>query len=185
MVLLVLFALLLVVWLVRPKVQEDVDRLSYPQKYSDLVKMQAAEFSLDESLVYAVIKAESNFDAEAESPVGALGLMQMMPETFTWMQTHIGGDYGAEKLFEPEISIRYGCALLRLLLDSYGEDLSVVLSAYNAGMGNVTSWLSDTSYSEDGKTLTHIPFDETRLYVEKVIRYKEIYEKLYGGNGNG
>lgn len=166
------------------KVHPDVEKLAYPKKYSRIVTKQAREYDLEESLVYAVIKAESGFDAEAESPVGALGLMQLMPDTFTWMQSHVGEEYETEALLKPEVNIQFGCALLRLLLDEFGDERTA-LSAYNAGMGNVASWLSDEAYSDDGVTLKAIPFEETRLYVEKVLQYKEIYEELYGGIGNG
>lgn len=166
------------------KVYPDVEHMTYPKKYSAVVAKQAEAYALEESLVYAVIKAESDFDPEAVSPVGAVGLMQLMPETFAWMQSHVGGEYDADALRDPAVNIRFGCALLRLLLDEYG-DLRTALCAYNAGMGNVTSWLSDGAYSDDGITLKEIPFDETRLYVQKVLRYKEIYEELYGGMENG
>lgn len=165
-------------------VKPDVEHAVYPREYRAIVEEQAAAYGLEESLVYAVIKAESGFDPKAESSVGALGLMQMMPETFTWMQTRLGESYETEALLEPEVSIEFGCALLKLLLDQY-KDLTVALCAYNAGMGNVTSWLSDTAYSEDGTTLCEIPFEETRLYVQKVLRYKENYETIYGGMENG
>lgn len=173
------------VWFAFCSVQPDVMELSYPRKYKSIVTEQAAEYDLEESLVYAVIKAESNFDAEAVSSVGAVGLMQMMPETFYWMQTHVGETYDESALYEPEVSIRFGCALLRLLLSEYG-DLTVALCAYNAGMGNVASWLSDSAYSDDGKTLKAIPFGETEAYVQKVLQYKETYEEIYyGGMENG
>lgn len=161
-------------------VQPDVRQLSYPRKYESIVQAQAAAYELEESLVYAVIKAESNFDPQAESSAGAIGLMQMMPETFYWMQTHVGETYDVSALYEPEVSIRFGCALLRLLLSEYG-DLTVALCAYNAGMGNVASWLSNSAYSDDGKTLKAIPFGETDAYVEKVLAYKETYEEIYYG----
>lgn len=176
-------AAVLVVFAVQ-RLHPDVDHMLYPRKYGSIVKKEAKEYDLPQSLVYAVIKAESDFDPEAESPVGALGLMQMMPETFDWMQTHIGGEYDASALLGPEISIKYGCALLRVLLNEY-DNLATAVCAYNAGMGNVTSWLSDPAYSEDGVTLKEIPFEETRLYVQKVLQYKETYEKLYGGIENG
>ena len=182
--LLVSAALLVFAFVALHLVQPDVERLAYPKKYSRIVSEQAKAYELEENLVYAVIKAESNFDPKAESPVGALGLMQLMPDTFEWMQSHVGGEYGTDALFDPAVNIRFGCALLRLLLNEYG-DLRVALCAYNAGMGNVTSWLSDGAYSEDGITLQSIPFDETRLYVQKVLQYKETYEELYGGIGNG
>lgn len=161
-------------------VRPDVRELSYPRKYASIVSAEAKTYGLEESLVYAVIKAESNFDAQAESSAGAIGLMQMMPETFYWMQTHVGETYDASALYEPEISIRFGCALLQLLLNEY-DDLTVALCAYNAGMGNVASWLSDSAYSADGKTLQVIPFGETDAYVAKVLEYKETYEEIYYG----
>ena len=197
-------AAVLVVFAVQ-RLHPDVDHMLYPRKYGFIVKKEAKEYDLPQSLVYAgimdmarttinvlgdatgalfVSKLESDFDPEAESPVGALGLMQMMPETFDWMQTHIGGEYDASALLDPEISIKYGCALLRVLLNEY-DNLATAVCAYNAGMGNVTSWLSDPAYSEDGVTLKEIPFEETRLYVQKVLQYKETYEKLYGGIENG
>ncbi len=166
------------------KVRTDVERVMFPRTYREVVEEQAKAFELEESLVYAVIKAESNFDPDAQSSVGAMGLMQMMPNTFIWMQSMLGETYEENALYEPEVSVRFGCALLRLLLDEYG-DLTAALSAYNAGMGNVTSWLSDTAYSLDGKTLSAIPFSETRMYVQKVLRYKENYENIYGGMENG
>ena len=166
------------------KVRTDVERVMFPRTYREIVEEQAEVFDLPESLVYAVIKAESNFDTEAVSSVGAIGLMQMMPNTFTWMQEILHETHEEKALYEPEVSVRFGCALLRLLLNEYG-DLTAALSAYNAGMGNVTSWLSDAAYSDDGKTLKGIPFTETRRYVRKVLWYKEIYEKIYGGMENG
>lgn len=166
------------------KLKPDLEHAAFPRPYRENVTACAAEFGLEESLVYAVIRAESGYDPNAESAAGALGLMQMTPSTFEWMQTHLGGPYETQALFEPEVSIRFGCGLLRLLLNQYG-DLTVALCAYNAGMGNVTSWLSDGACSGDGKTLSEIPFPETRAYVEKVLRYKELYEKIYGGMENG
>ena len=83
-------AAVLVVFAVQ-RLHPDVDHMLYPRKYGSIVKKEAKEYDLPQSLVYAVIKAESDFDPEAESPVGALGLMQMMPETFDWIQTDIGG----------------------------------------------------------------------------------------------
>lgn len=156
----------------------------FPRTYREIVEKQAQVYDLDESLIYAIIKAESNFDTDAVSAVGAKGLMQMMPSTFTWMQGVLDETHEEDALHEPEVSVRFGCALLRLLLNEYG-DLTAALSAYNAGMGNVTSWLSDTAYSLDGKTLRAIPFSETRIYVRRVLRYKEHYEKIYGGMENG
>ena len=166
------------------RIWPDVEHAIYPKEYRRIVEEQAKAFDLDENLVYAMIKAESDFDANAKSSAGALGLMQMTPGTFEWMQSRLKETHDTDALFEPEVSIRYGCALLRLLLNEY-DDLTVALAAYNAGMGNVTSWLSDTAYSADGVTLQAIPFGETRIYVQRVLRYKQNYEIIYGGMENG
>ena len=166
------------------RLKPDVEKAVYPRHYREIVEREAKAFGLEDHLVYAVIKAESGFRKNAVSSAGALGLMQMTPGTFEWMQTHLGGPCKEEDLFDPAVSIRFGCGLLRLLLDEYGS-LPVALSAYNAGMGNVTSWLSDPACSPDGVTLTHIPFAETRLYVERVLRYKATYDQIYGGMENG
>ena len=183
-VLIVLVLLVLFGFYAYDRIKPDVEHALYPREYREIVRREAAAYDLDENLVYAMIKAESDFDAQAKSSAGALGLMQMTPGTFEWMQTKLRETHDTDALFEPKVSIRYGCALIRLLLDEY-EDLTVALAAYNAGMGNVTSWLSDAEYSADGVTLKAIPFGETRHYVERVLRYKENYEIIYGGMENG
>ena len=183
-VLIVLVLLVLFGFYAYDRIKPDVEHALYPREYREIVRREAAVYDLDENLVYAMIKAESDFDAQAKSSAGALGLMQMTPGTFEWMQTKLRETHDTDALFEPKVSIRYGCALIRLLLDEY-EDLTVALAAYNAGMGNVTSWLSDAEYSADGVTLKAIPFGETRHYVERVLRYKENYEIIYGGMENG
>lgn len=182
--LLVLLALCGAAALIYPTARQDIEStLIYPKKFSAIVEREADAYDLDENLVYAVIKAESNFDPEAESAAGALGLMQMMPETFTWMQTHVKGDYSTASLRDPETNIRFGCALLRVLLNEFKNEETAVC-AYNAGIGNVTSWLQNTTYSADGVTLFSIPFGETRHYVSRVMEYKAKYQELYGGNEN-
>ena len=183
-VLIILVLLVLFGFYAYDRIKPDVEHALYPREYREIVRREAAAYDLDENLVYAMIKAESDFNAQAKSSAGALGLMQMTPGTFEWMQTKLEETHDTDALFEPKVSIRYGCALIRLLLDEY-EDLTVALAAYNAGMGNVTSWLSDAEYSADGVTLKAIPFGETRHYVERVLRYKENYEIIYGGMENG
>lgn len=181
-ILLAVVAVGLLFWRAANRSAEDIsETLAYPRSYSEIVTREAENCGLPESLVYAVIKAESSFDPEAQSPVGAMGLMQMMPDTFKWMQRRMGESYETEALFDPDTSIRYGCAYLRLMLDTFEDELATALAAYNAGPGNVTGWLSDKAYSDDGRMLKSIPFGETERYVEKVLQYKESYEKLYDG----
>ena len=156
--------------------------LFYPQTYSEEVQASAKEFSVDENLIYAVIYTESGFRADAESGAGAVGLMQLMPETFTWLQERLDGEvvYSEDALKTPSVNIRYGTYFLSYLLEQY-SDVPTALAAYNAGTTNVDRWLSDSAYSSDGKTLDDIPYDETRNYVKKVTDVRKKYENIYGG----
>lgn len=162
------------------KTKTDFEKASYPKKYSEIVEKAAKEYSLEPELIYSVIRTESGFDPNAESPVGARGIMQVMPSSFEWLQEKRGcaGQYTADDLFTPEICIDYGCYLLRVFLDCY-EDERCAVAAYNAGFV-VGEWLENPDYSKDGKTLDNIPYPETSSYVEKVESAKEMYLKLYG-----
>lgn len=160
--------------------KSEVLKMLYPLKYTELVEQEAENFGLEPELVYAVIHTESKFDPNAHSHAGARGLMQMTGETFAWMQEILGEPeaYTADDLYDPAVSIRYGCAFLSRLINYYGN-VETALCAYNAGMGNVSSWLSDPEHSFDGKTIYAIPFGETDSYVKKVIRAESIYKELY------
>ena len=161
-----------------PQVIEQVMKWLYPRPYEEIVRREAAEFGLEENLVYAVIRAESGFDEQAESHAGAHGLMQLTEATFDWISSLHPPENGGKDLFDPSDNIHCGCALLRLLLDQYGS-LDVALCAYNAGMGNVSGWLQGGEYSDDGKSLHTIPFPETKAYLRKVKENYKMYQKLY------
>lgn len=170
---------LLAVFAGPPLAREGVRAFFYPKPYQDVVLREAAEFDLDEDLVYAVMKAESGFDEDARSHADAQGLMQLTPQTFEWIGSLYPPENGGENILDPSDNVHCGCALLRLLLDQYGS-VDVALCAYNAGMGNVSNWLSQEKYSSDGESLHTIPYPETDGYVKKVNRYRERYQKLYG-----
>ena len=156
------------------------DRFAAPYKYQQYIAKYSAEYDIPEEIIFAVIKIESSFRASVTSPVGAMGLMQMMPDTFEWLtgKYHLDENLSASSLYDPEVNIRYGTYYLRYLKDKFG-DWSTVLAAYNAGEGNVAKWLADERYSSDGKTLHTIPFSETESYVKKVNNEIGIYRTLY------
>ncbi len=145
--------------------------------YTALIERYSAEYSIPKNLVFAVIKVESGFDPTAESSVGALGLMQMMPSTFEWLtgEEHLGEHLSVNCLTDPEVSIRYGTYYLRYLYLKF-ENWDTVLAAYNGGEGNVAKWLADPEYSDGNGNLTYIPFEETRNYVKKVNDAMAKYE---------
>jgi soluble lytic murein transglycosylase len=161
-------------------VKDRVYTIFYPQKYTESVERYSAQFGVDKNLVYAVIRTESGFREEVESHAGAVGLMQLMPETFSWLQDNLDGEviYPAEKLKDPDINIRYGTYFLSYLIGEYG-DVRTACAAYNAGMSNVEYWLSDSRYSPDGHSLSVIPYQETAGYVEKVEQARQIYARIY------
>ena len=152
----------------------------YPLEYEKEVNAAAKKYKVDKALIYGIIKTESNFDPEAESPVGALGLMQLMPSSFEWLQTYYKdeNDYVFEDLRKPEINIDYGVHLLAILSEMY-EVEDTMICAYNGGLGNVDSWLENPEYSDDGKHLKVVPFLETDNYRKLVAQNKSIYQKLY------
>lgn len=153
----------------------------YPRQYIDLVEENAEEFEIDKALLYAVIKTESGFDKNAVSSVGAMGLTQITPDTFQWLQTKTGESYEDEALFEPEISIYYGAYFLNMLLEEF-DNTETALAAYHAGRGRVNEWLADPRISPDGVVLENIPYEDTAGYVKRVMKITERYKNIYDMN---
>ncbi len=145
----------------------------FPAPYGDIVERYSREYGVEKALVYAVIKAESNFDAAAVSPAGAKGLAQLTDATARYAASMIGMDYTGGDSFDAETNIRLCAYYLKYLLDKYGGDLSCAVAAYNAGEGNVDKWLA----SENG--IAAIPFGETDRYLKRVRLYKRLYRALY------
>ena len=152
----------------------------YPIKYSDLVEKYAAEYKLDKSLVYAVIRTESKFDQYAVSVTNARGLMQVQSETGGDCAAELKiKDYSSDMLFEPDINIRIGCYYLSKLMKLYNNDVKKSVAAYNAGLGNVDKWLKNSEYADGKGGLKDIPFPETKNYVDGVVKAQKIYKELY------
>lgn len=157
-----------------------VYKLMYPKKYSEYVIKYSKEFSVDENLVYSVIKAESKFRKNAISNKGAKGLMQISDITRDWAIEEL--QLGEIDVFNPEMNIKIGCWYLNKLFKEFG-DMNLVIAAYNGGSGNVTKWLENKDYSKDGENLHSIPFRETSDYVIKVRKNYDMYKKIYSKEG--
>jgi soluble lytic murein transglycosylase len=152
------------------------ERLWYPLRYETIVRGHARNYSLDPALLAAVIYQESKFKADAESKSGAVGLMQLLPDTAKGIAVHTGGSaFRVADLYDPEINVRYGAWYLRHLLRKYGEERTA-LAAYNAGQDNVDRWRRQG---------VEIQFPETRAYVNRVEDLKKIYRDAYGDELNG
>ena len=145
-------------------------RLRYPLEYEHIVRGHARQYELDPALLAAVIYRESKFDADAESSSGAIGLMQLLPDTAEGIALFTGGSrFEVADLYDPEINVRYGSFYLRRLLRKY-DDERLALAAYNAGQANVDEWLAN-----DGD----IEFAETREYVDDVLEARDVYARAY------
>ena len=144
-------------------------RVLWPLRFEDVVLREAVARSLDADLVGAVIYAESRFDPDAVSPRGAIGLMQIMPETGTWIASQLGlAEPAAQDLFDVELSVRFGTWYLRYLLDRF-DDTEAALQAYNAGPANVDQW----------RDAGADPYPETVTYVRRVLTARPIYRFFF------
>jgi soluble lytic murein transglycosylase len=165
--------------LVFPLAQKAVNELGLPLRYQDVIRTQAAEKRLDPALIAGVIYAETKFDPRTSS-AGALGPMQLMPETAQFLARKSGATtFKTSDLGIPEVNIAYGSYLLRYLLDKYHGNTVLALAAYNAGPANVDKWVADAR--ADGRTLAigDIPFPETRDYVQRVLQAQQDYRRTY------
>lgn len=161
---------------------EAAERAQHPLYFADLITQYADAQQLDPALVAAVILCESSFDPQAESRVGARGLMQLMEDSAGWIAHKLGEDddsYSFDKLYDPATNIRYGTWYLSYLTRRFDGDVTKVVCAYHAGQGNVDSWLSKPEYSHDGVTLDVIPTEDTATYASRVLRALEVYHKYY------
>lgn len=173
---LLIAALVATLW---EKIDDSILMKTYPQKYSESVARYAEEYDVPEAVIYAVIKTESGFVPDAVSPKGAVGLMQITPDTFDWLCTKTGEEPNALLLYEPDTNIRYGTYFLSLLHNEY-KAWDTVFAAYNAGRGRVNSWLKSEEYNNNGR-LKNIPYEETADYVKKVEKAETLYTRLYYG----
>ena len=160
-------------------------KINYPLSYKGLIKKYSKEYNLDPYLIAAIINVESNFNKNAISSKDARGLMQIIPKTGEWAASKLGiENFTVELLFEPETNIRIGTWYLDMLKKEFGDNIQLILAAYNGGSGNVNKWLQNEEYCKDGKELKKIPFKETEQYIEKVLKNYEVYGNVYKNEFN-
>jgi len=150
----------------------------YPVRHLGTIEQHAGQ--LDSVFILAVIHAESSFRPGVVSHAGARGLMQVMPTTGEWLAAPRFmdiPDFHEDMLFDPDFNIAMGAFFLNWLYDRFGGDTTLVLAAYNAGHNRVDQWLQADDFAYDGR-LKYIPFPETRNYVARVYRNRQIYEWL-------
>ena len=161
------------------KIDDIIMKKLYPLKYSEYIEKYAKEYNIDKYMVYAIIKAESNFNENAKSSSDAIGLMQIMEITAIETARKMDLEVTEEDLFKPDLNINIGLKYFTYLLNQYDNNYPLAIIAYNAGMGNVDAWLKDGTIKEDGTDIENVPFKETNNYVRKILRDYEIYKELY------
>ena len=145
--------------------------------YADEIFKSATTYNIAPSLIFAVIRAESNFDTNAISQASAKGLMQIIPKTAKEIAQNKGVAFDENILFDYKTNIDFGCYYLKQMMDK-SNNTTNALASYNAGIGTVEKWLNNIEYSKDGKALDIIPYKETRTYVEKIAVFQKIYNFL-------
>lgn len=172
-----LFLILIVLILTK----ETILKKLYPIKYKEYAEKYAEEYGVDELLIYAIIKSESNFKENSMSSSGAVGLMQLMEETAKEAAQKIEYKYiSKDELYNPELNIKLGTYYFSELLQKYDGNIELALIAYNAGTGNVSNWIEKGIIKRDGSDIENVPYQETNMYVRKIMRDYEIYNKLWG-----
>lgn len=185
--LILLAALAMGGYFVSERLAHERDIENYHIAYTELIARYAAEYALDPYLVTAIMRCESSNDPDAVSKKGAIGLMQIMPDTGAWIAHKLGLDdsYRQEQLFDPETNIRFACWYLDFLTRRLEGNRTAIIAAYNAGHGSVENWLADPAYAAEGQ-LHKIPFPETERYLEKVTtayeKYIALYPELFGAD---
>lgn len=174
---------------VRQKLGIDAGRSvweqAFPKAYEEHVVKYSRRHGVSQELIWGIMKAESQFRMDAISPVGALGLMQVMP--FTGMRLSAlmkENEFQPSDLLTPDPAIRYGSRYLRRLADKFNGLTPLVAAAYNAGPHRVKSWTYSFGDLNTDEFIEHIPFLETRNYVKKVLAYHYVYSRLYKGSSD-
>ncbi|EST54719.1 lytic transglycosylase [Brevibacillus panacihumi W25] len=152
----------------------------YPIKYREEIMNASRQYQVDPHLILAVIRSESSFQADRVSKKGAIGLMQIMPDTAEWIVQQGGFKPASQDyLYDPVMNIKIGTWYLQFLGNRYEGDIAKVIAAYNAGPGKVNGWLNDGQWNGRRESLEDIPYPETRMYVQRVLYYQDRYQRVY------
>jgi soluble lytic murein transglycosylase len=154
-------------------------RVWYPMEHAAAIKAEAAAFEVDADLIAAVIYRESKFGEDARSTRGAVGLMQVLPETAQWIHRQsLAPAAPPERLAEPEVNIAYGAWYLHYLIEKYGSQ-DLALAAYNGGETNLQAWVADANRHGHPLDMRSIPFSETRSFVAAVHDARAVYRRAW------
>jgi soluble lytic murein transglycosylase len=156
-------------------------RLAFPLPYRKSLEEYCREQMLDPYLMAALIRQESEFNPKAVSSANARGLAQVMPATGRQLSRKLKiKSFRTAMLFTPDMNLKLGTYYLKQLSDELQGKWEAALASYNAGKSHVTTWMALANYREPAEFVESIPFNETRVYVQSVLRNAEVYRRLYG-----
>ena len=176
--LLLIIFLIIIISIILVINKNTIMKLFYKIEYSEYVEKYSQEYDVDKYLIYACIKAESNFNENAKSSKGAKGLMQLMDSTGQEIAESLNVEIEPRDLLKPDINIQLGTKYISKMMQKY-QNIELALAAYNAGSGNVDSWIAQGIIKSDGSDVENIPFKETNNYVRKILKDYRIYKELY------
>jgi soluble lytic murein transglycosylase len=170
----------LIAAVVAPRLDKAVQEVVLPLRHDDIIRQQAREKGLDPALIAGIIFTESRF-RDQTSHAGAKGLMQILPSTADDIARKSGGTAFVQgDLANPQVNISYGSFYLRYLLRRYGGNEVLAIAAYNAGEGRVDQWIFAARHrGEEFDHARHVPFPETRHYVQQVLEVRGKYREQY------
>lgn len=178
----IVLVLIIAILFIMIKNKNTIMKKFYIIKYSEYVEKYSNEYNVDKYLIYATIKAESNFNKNAQSKKGAKGLMQLLDSTGQEIADGFNITFSNNDSFDANINIMLGTKYLSKLIQKY-NNIELALAAYNAGSGNVDNWIKQNVVKEDGSDVENIPFKETNYYVRKILKDYRIYKQLYEQEG--
>jgi soluble lytic murein transglycosylase len=156
-------------------------KLMYPIHFEQEIRESAANYDVDPFLIAAIIRVESNYKLDQESKKGAIGVMQIMPDTAAWIVEAAGHpQHSLEELHRVDININLGSWYISWLEKQYKGNTLYTVAAYNAGQGNVNKWKQTNTWDGTYENIDRIPFGETRHYVQRVMYYYKKYRSIYG-----
>ncbi len=154
--------------------------LSYPEGFGEIVRLHSRKYQADELIIYSLIREESRFQEDAVSTSGAIGLMQLIPDTGRATAKKVGiSGYNTDMLYVPIVNIELGTAYFQEVLEEYNGRIHLAIASYNAGPHNVARWLTRLGGLDIDEFIEEIPYGETRNYVKRVLRSYGVYKAIY------
>ena len=180
--LVIIFIVLILIIIFIVLFKDNILRIIYPKTYKEAVTIYEEKYNVEENLIFALIKSESNFNPKAISNSNAIGLMQLMNDTAIDVakknNIDVNEENSKEELMDIYKNIEIGTCYLSVLLEKY-QNKELALAAYNAGIGTVDGWIQAGIIKKDGSNIENVPYKETNNYVRKILRDYKIYEDLY------